>query len=865
MKKSLFFIFFLISGFVISHAQNINFANDNIKKPTKLYIQGDENKLNNILNSKNTLLKSLSNSSNFQNLNKNFKLEYKTLNNSVNNFSNKSIDNRNYLEVIIPDEFKNEKENIKNKILKLDNSLIIYNEPQRRYNDFPISTTTPNDYLYNHKQITNGHYSNWGNDQWGLGSIQIEKAWKYNTGSTSTIVAVFDTGVDIFHSDFWENIDRDCPKESFTNNTRSFANYNPANLCDFTKSNIWVNSGEYGTTTLHYVDGICETGIDIYYKQRNDCDDDNNGYIDDVFGDSDTINNFNISDPNGHGTFISGIIGAKTNNITGMAGIAPNIKIMVIKDGSISGGLDYAIRMGADVLNGSWVITDENNNGVFDTLVRDRLLTLNNKGTILVFASGNENVDLENKLATTTYTNNIISNVYPVYPALDENVITIGAISPSESVSSFSNFGSKIDVVAPGNNIVSLKATNTISSNTHFINSESGGHAYTMGAGTSYSAPHIVGIAALAKSINKNINNEQFRQLLRSYSGTTTGAFKSLSVCEIVNNKKFNKCSGYGKAIAGDIIDRIYLDNLWQDNILAPKINNINFKDTINQNNSKINGKITGSNIDKIKIKIGQGSLNDNSNLWQDIFVKDNLSSQDISNLQSSSTLFNLNLNGVATGTYTIRLEAENEYGVFQYSVYDVYIQGLPVVSSSISGNISYFSSTSIPILGAQISLTNTDNNTLVSTTTTNNTGTYTFNNVSTGGNYKLSATYTTSSSTTGININDNVRNAQIIVGTYTPTDDAKISADTNQDGIININDNVRNAQIIVGTYALPIPFIFIPTDKTNLNATSTENGITKKNYLWPSYQSKTINNLNSNQIINFKGYKIGDTNGDWK
>ena len=190
---------------------------------------------------------------------------------------------------------------------------------------------------------------------------------------------------------------------------------------------------------------------------------------------------------------------------------------------------------------------------------------------------------------------------------------------------------------------------------------------------------------------------------------------------------------------------------------------------------------------------------------------------------------------------------------------------GITSVSYSISGSIYHYSSTSKSIPGAIISLTNTNTNTLVSTTTTNNIGEYVFNNVSTGGNYKLSATYTSSSSTTGININDNVRNAQIIVGTYTPTDDAKISADTNQDGIININDNVRNAQIIVGTYILPIPFIFIPTDKTDHHATSTENSITKKNYLWSSYQSKTITNLNSDTTINFKGYKVGDSNGDWR
>ena len=211
---------------------------------------------------------------------------------------------------------------------------------------------------------------------------------------------------------------------------------------------------------------------------------------------------------------------------------------------------------------------------------------------------------------------------------------------------------------------------------------------------------------------------------------------------------------------------------------------------------------------------------------------------------------------------YFVRIS--NSQGFVDSNIIPILIYELPIFYS-ISGSISYFSSTSIPISGAQISLTNTDNNTLVSTTTTNNTGAYTFNNVSTGGNYNISVSYTSSSSVNGININDNVRNAQIIVGTYTPTDDAKISADTNQDGIIDINDNVKNAQIIVGTYQLPIPFIFIPTDKTNLHATSTENSITKKNYLWPSYQSKTINNLNSNQIINFKGYKVGDSNGDWR
>ena len=215
----------------------------------------------------------------------------------------------------------------------------------------------------------------------------------------------------------------------------------------------------------------------------------------------------------------------------------------------------------------------------------------------------------------------------------------------------------------------------------------------------------------------------------------------------------------------------------------------------------------------------------------------------------------------VASGTATITATTADGSSISATSI--VIVNNPAPASSSISGSIYHYSTSSKIIQGAQISLTNTDNNTIISTTTTNNTGAYTFNNIQTGGNYKISVSYTTSSSTNGININDNIRNAQIIVGTFTPTDDQKISGDTNQDGIININDNIRNAQIIVGTFQLANPFIFISTDKTDYFATNTDN--IHKNYTLSAYQSKSITNLQSNQVINFKGYKVGDSNGDWR
>ena len=283
-----------------------------------------------------------------------------------------------------------------------------------------------------------------------------------------------------------------------------------------------------------------------------------------------------------------------------------------------------------------------------------------------------------------------------------------------------------------------------------------------------------------------------------------------------------------------------------------------------NPNNVSIN--INNSTIFQIVATSTLGSL---SYQWQS--STDNINFTDvISGIGATSSSYTTPIKSVPGTSYYRVMVINTEAG--KYTFYATSSSAILTVldptasispTTSISGSISYFSSTSIPIPGAQISLTNIDTNTLVSTTTTNNTGNYTFNNVTSGGNYSISVLYTGASSTNGIDINDNIRNAQIIVGTYTPTDDAKISADTTQDGIIDINDNIRNAQIIVGTYSLPIPFIFIPTDKTDHFSTSTDN--INKNYTLSSYQSKSITNLQSDTTINFKGYKVGDSNGDWR
>lgn len=140
--------------------------------------------------------------------------------------------------------------------------------------------------------------------------IKATTAWSKTTGSSSTIIAVIDTGVYYTHPDL--------------------------------AANIWRNPGE-----------IAGNGID----------DDRNGYIDDVYGWNFVSKNNNPTDDNGHGTHCAGTIAAVGNNNIGVTGVAWNAKIMPLKfltatgNGYVSDAISavlYANRMGAHVISNSW-------------------------------------------------------------------------------------------------------------------------------------------------------------------------------------------------------------------------------------------------------------------------------------------------------------------------------------------------------------------------------------------------------------------------------------------------------------------------------------------------------------------------------
>jgi subtilisin family serine protease len=258
--------------------------------------------------------------------------------------------------------------------------------------------------------------------QANIAQLELEKAWNISTGSSNVVVAVVDTGMDAVHPEL-------APQ-------------------------LWKNARE-----------IPGNGID----------DDRNGYVDDVNGWDFVEKKANITDPNGHGTHVSGIIGAQGNNGFQVAGVNWSTTIMPLRflgaDGSGStldavDAIIYAVKNGAKIINNSW------GGGTASSTLRDAIGFANQNGVLLVCAAGNDSSD---------------TDITPNYPSSYDlpNIIAVAATTGSSTLASFSNFGiTSVDLAAPGQSILSTYPN----SSTRVL------------SGTSMATPIVSGVAALMLS-----------------------------------------------------------------------------------------------------------------------------------------------------------------------------------------------------------------------------------------------------------------------------------------------------------------------------------------------------------------------------
>jgi thermitase len=197
-------------------------------------------------------------------------------------------------------------------------------------------------------------------------------------------------------------------------------------------------------------------------------------------------------DDQGHGTHCAGVIAATTNNGVGVAGMTTGSKILAVKvlakDGSgstsaIADGNLYAARQGAKVISLS--LGGPGQSSVLKSAVDQAVAA----GAVVVVAAGNDGSTVVN------------------YPAGYDNVIAVGATTSADARASFSQYGTWVDIAAPGDKILST------------IN----GNRYSYMSGTSMAAPHVAGAAALVRTKVPNYTVAQVRQALETTGDPVTG------------------------------------------------------------------------------------------------------------------------------------------------------------------------------------------------------------------------------------------------------------------------------------------------------------------------------------------------------
>ncbi len=265
---------------------------------------------------------------------------------------------------------------------------------------------------------------------------------------------------------------------------------------------------------------IIDSGVDVTHPELqgqfwknideiplNGIDDDHNGYIDDTLGfdiSGDNLTFFNQvgdNDPTdlvGHGSHIAGIIAAKNDSV-GVVGVAPNALIMPLKvfpNFTISvavEGIIYAVDNGADIISLSWGTPFES------AILKDALSYARANNVFVCIAPGNTGgTDL-------------------FFPAAFDSTFVVAASNSDGYLTYFTTYGPHIDVVAPGEDILSIRGAGTdlyAAGNEPFVRIIGDDSLYYLSDGTSMATPVVAGAAALIWSLKPELSVSQLEEIL---------------------------------------------------------------------------------------------------------------------------------------------------------------------------------------------------------------------------------------------------------------------------------------------------------------------------------------------------------------
>ncbi len=398
--------------------------------------------------------------------------------------------------------------------------------------------------------------------QWGMHKIDIEGAWQKTTGDSSIVIGLIDTGID------FEN--------------------------DELQGRFFINSGEIG---------IDANGND---KRFNGIDDDGNGFTDDYRGwnfitsSEFLVGNNNPQDDQGHGTIVAGVIGAKTDNNLGIAGVNPVSKILIAKafdengygkEEDVVSAMLYLANNGANLINMSF------GDYTYSQVMHDIVNYVASRGVILIGSAGNS------------------SSPSPHYPSAFEQVISIGASDENDELANFSNYGNSLDLLAPGTNILSLGQNNT----------------FVSASGTSLSAPFVTGVVSLILSLRPNLNYEEVRQILRTTAND-------------VYDEGYDIYSGAGILNAKKAVEAAFNSEI--------SINSPGEDEWFSSENIIISATVLSPFFTSFSVFLGVGN---NPQSWEQVYS----SQKQVSN----DTLFTLNTENLLDTVYTLKLKVLNSDG----------------------------------------------------------------------------------------------------------------------------------------------------------------------------------------------------------
>jgi len=286
--------------------------------------------------------------------------------------------------------------------------------------------------------------------------LNMEDAWQMTGGDASVVVAVVDSGMQMDHPDL---------------------------------TNLWVNPGE-----------ICGDGVD----------NDNNGYVDDCHGYNfaDDAGNLQLEGSSDHGTHCAGIVAANSDNNVGISGMAggkngtAGVSLMTLTtfgktgNGGFAEAIIYGADNGAAISSNSWGYI---NSGVFPRAEREAIDYFNananggsiSDGGIVVFAAGNDNSNAD------------------YFPGAYDPVFNVAALDDNHRPAHFTNYGGKIDISAPGYQILATEWRS----------------GYGRKSGTSMACPMVSGALGLLVSHRPGRTRQEYMSCLQSTTTSVTAPY----------------------------------------------------------------------------------------------------------------------------------------------------------------------------------------------------------------------------------------------------------------------------------------------------------------------------------------------------